>query len=109
MWFWRGGVTSKHLLEGELEVLQKGGEAWQERGGEKMEEGGKGGFVTLKETMGIIKNFTGRSLSKLYLLRLTNKETDRCKCKLIHKPNKILEILNLRKSCKISKNDINTN
>ena len=78
MWFWRGGVTSKHLLEGELEVLQKGGEAWQERGGEKMEEGGKGGFVTLKETMGIIKNFTGRSLSKLYIFSNwpTKRQTD---------------------------------
>lgn len=76
MWFWRGGVRSKHLLEGELEVLQNGGEAWQERGGEKMEEGAKAGLWPSKKLWGLLK-ILREGAFRNYISSQTDQQRDR--------------------------------
>ena len=71
----KSGVKKCGSGEGELQTfagrgvgsITKWGRGLTRKGWRKNGRRGKGGFVTLKETMGIIKNFTGRSLSKLYI------------------------------------------
>ena len=64
--FGDGELQANFCWKGSWKYYKKG-ERLDKKGVRKNGRGGKGGFVTLKETMGIIKNFTGRSLSKLYI------------------------------------------
>ena len=82
----KSGVKKCGSGEGELQTfagrgvgsITKWGRGLTRKGWRKNGRRGKGGFVTLKETMGIIKNFTGSSLSKLYIFSdwPTKRQTD---------------------------------